>query len=123
MQADVVMQSTDARKILGQLSAKAMVDAEFKSRLMANPEPILLEHGLQIPKDMKIELFTSFDQVPTNRPPNTLYLVIPGAEEMTQEDLSTAMVAAASCQSTASSACTTPSCLSTSSTASTQSCQ
>ncbi|MDI1480106.1 hypothetical protein [Polyangium sp. y55x31] len=112
----------DPRKIIGQVSAKAMVDEAFKNRLMMEPEPVLTEHGLDIPAGMKIEIMKSFEDVPAERSPNTLYLVIPEVEAMSHEELSTAMLAAASCQTTASTACTTPSCVSSASSASSNSC-
>jgi len=115
-------QATDAQKIIGQVSALAMADEAFKANLKADPVSVLSSHGLPIPRGMTVQVLESFERVPETRDPSTLYIVIPGMNDMTQEDMNTALIAAASCQSTASSACTTPSCLSSASTASTQSC-
>jgi hypothetical protein len=112
----------DAQKVISQVSAMAMVDEEFKSRLVSEPTSVLEEYGLEMPSDMKIEIRKSFEEIPAERNPHTLYLVIPQADELSHEDLSMAIYAAASCETTASSACTTPSCLSSASTASTNSC-
>src|SRR4030095_7987637 len=113
----------DAQKVISQLSAMAMMDESFKDRLVAHPASVLSEHGLELPADVKIEIMESFEEVPTDRDPHTIYLVIPRGDELMQEDLSMTIFAAQSCQSTASTACTTPSCISSSSTASTNSCQ
>jgi len=122
-QEEVVTQSNEAQKIISQLSAMAMMDEEFKSRLMSHPASVITEHGLELPDDVHIEIVESFEEVPAQREPHTLYLVIPKGNELMQEDLSMTIFAAQSCQSTASTACTTPSCISSSSTASTNSCQ
>jgi len=116
-------ETIEAQKIISQLSAMAMMDEEFKSRLMAHPASVLTDNGLEIPPDVHIEILESFDEVPALRDPNTLYLVIPNGTALVEEDLSMTIFAAQSCQSTASTACTTPSCISSASTASTNSCQ
>ena len=84
------------------------------------------EHGLDLPVEMpnmKVEVLSSYDQIPQDAiNGQTLYLVVPDTDELSHEELSMVVGAAASCQSTASSFCTIPSCLSSSSTASTNSC-
>ena len=112
----------ESQKTIGKVSARAMVDEKFKLRLIENPEPVLAEHGLELPEDMKVHVVSSFDDVPAERGPRELYLVIPESHGLSEEDLTMAPVAAQSCQSTASTACTTPSCGSSASSASTQSC-
>lgn len=114
-----------ADKALARVSAAAMVDEGVKRRLAADPHPLLAEFGFELPSGTQVKIVESAEEVPTGPEPHTLYLVIPDAGDLSEEDqdLSLAVVAAASCQSTASTACTTPSCVSTSSTASTNSCQ
>lgn len=114
--------SFDAQKVIGQISAMAMVDEEFKSRLVADPRPVLAENGVDLPQDMRIEVVASSEEIPAQRDPSSLYLIIPTMGDLSEEDLSRVRYAAASCQSTASTACTTPSCASSASTASTNSC-
>jgi hypothetical protein len=99
----------------------AMVDEEFKARLTADPEAVLAEAGLDLPPEMTVEIRFSFDDVPIDAG-ETLYIVIPEADELSEEDLSVTTVATASCQSTASTFSTAPSCAGCASTASTQSC-
>lgn len=123
MSTTLVDSSKDAQKILSQVSAMAMIDEDFKSRLIEKPVSVLGEFGLEIPTDMKIEIRKSFEEVPADAEPHTLHLIIPEVDELSDEELSLTIRAAASCQTTASSACTTPSCLSTASTASSNSCQ
>ncbi|HKQ06365.1 MAG TPA: hypothetical protein VJ464_14615 [Blastocatellia bacterium] len=122
MNGTLLEEGTEAQKVISQLSAMAMMDEEFKSRLLAHPATVLTEHGLEIPEDIHIEIVGTFEEVPAARDPHTLYLVIPNGNDLMQEDLSMTIFAAQSCQSTASTACTTPSCISSSSTASTNSC-
>jgi hypothetical protein len=114
--------SPDAQKIIGQISAMAMVDEEFKSRLATNPAPVFAEHGLHLPEGTRVELVRAAEEIPASRGPQELYLIIPSVDDLSEEDLSRVRFAAASCQSTASTACTTPSCVSSASTASTNSC-
>jgi hypothetical protein len=114
--------TTNPEKIIGRVSAMAMVDEEFKARLTADPEGVLAEAGLDLPPEMTVEIRFSFDDVPADVGDETLYLVIPEADELSEEDLSVTTVATASCQSTASTFSTAPSCAGCASTASTQSC-
>jgi hypothetical protein len=114
--------SIDAQKVIGQISAMAMVDEEFKSRLAADPRPVLAENGVDLPDGMRVEIVNAAEEIPADRDPSALYLIIPMMDDLSEEDVSRVRYAAASCQSTASTACTTPSCASTASTASTQSC-
>lgn len=117
---------TDVQKIVGQVSALAIMDDDFKARLSAEPVSVLREHGLDLPAEMpntQVQVVSSYDQIPADAiHGDTLYLVVPDADELSHEELSMVTGAAASCQSTASSFCTIPSCLSSSSTASTNSC-
>jgi hypothetical protein len=114
--------SVEAQRVIAQISAMAMVDEEFKSRLAADPRPILAQNGVDLPESMRVEVVSSLQEVPANRDPSSLYLIIPTMDDLSEEELSTVRYAAASCQSTASTFCTTPSCASSSSTASTNSC-
>jgi len=113
---------SNPQKIIGRVSAQAMLHEDFRARLAADPVAVLNEEGLEVPDEMNVEILTSFDDVPADQDAGTMYLVIPEADELSHEDLSIATVAAASCQTTASTACTTPSCVSTASSASTNSC-
>lgn len=114
--------SNDAQKILGQISALAMVDEEFKSRLATNPLPVLAENGIDLPEGTRVEIVAAPEDIPAVRDPQSFYLIIPAIGDLSEEDLSRVRYAAASCQSTASTACTVPGCVSSSSTASTNSC-
>jgi hypothetical protein len=114
--------ASDAQKMLGQISAMAMVDEEFKSRLAVNPLPVLAENGIELPEGTRVEIVASPEEIPAQRDPQSLYLIIPTIGDMSEEDISRVRYAAASCESTASTACCTPSCASSASTASTNSC-
>ena len=114
--------STDAQKVIGRVSALAMSDEQFKVRLKFDPASVLGEHGLEVPSGMDVQVLDSFEDMPVERGAHTLYLVVPAADGLSHEDMKMVNISAASCQSTASTACTTPSCISSASTASTNSC-
>lgn len=114
--------ANDAQKMLGQIAAMAMVDEEFKSRLATNPLPVLAENGVDLPEGTRVEIVAAKEEIPEVRDPQSFYLIIPSIGDLSEEDLSRVRYAAASCQSTASTACTVPGCVSSSSTASTNSC-
>ena len=122
----MVQSALEAQKIIAQVSAIATFDETFKARLVSEPVSVLKEHGLELTADMpsmKVEVLSSYDEIPADAAlGSTLYLVVPSADELSHEDLSMVVGAAASCQSTASTFCTVPSCISSSSTASTNSC-
>src|SRR5665811_1709976 len=101
--------SSDAQKMLGQISAMAMVDEEFKSRLAVNPLPVLAENGIELPEGTRVEIVAGPEEIPAQHDPQSIYLIIPAIGDLSEEDLSRVRYAAASCQSTASTACTTPS--------------
>jgi len=110
----------DAQKIIGRISAMAMVDDEFRTRLNNDPEFVLAEHGLEMPAGITVTIVPTFDDVPPEHDPMAMYLVVPDADTLTHEDLTLHTVTAKSTQSTASSCCTTPGCLTSASSASTQ---
>jgi hypothetical protein len=121
----MVQSALDAQKVIGQVSAQAIVDEAFRQRLAAEPAAVLREHGLELPAEMpglRVEFVDSYDKVPAVGTPDTLHLVVPDAGELSHEELAMVAGAAASCQSTASTFCCIPSCLTSSSTASTNSC-
>lgn len=116
------LDSFAAQRAIGRVTAQAMLDDDFKMMLATDPAGVLAEHGLELPKDVRIEILASAGDIPVDHPANTVFLVIPEARALGYEELSMVTYAAASCQSTASTACTSPSCVSSASTASTQSC-
>jgi hypothetical protein len=113
--------SQDAQRVIGKVSALAMADEDFKGQLKEDPTAILGAHGLAMPDGMRVEILEAFEDIPDDRDPDTLYLVVPDAAELTEEELGI-LNASKSCQSTASTAFCIPSCVSCASTASTQSC-
>ena len=119
-QIPVPQDSFAAQRVIGRIAAQAMLDDDFKTMLVSNPSSILAEHGLDLPEDVHVEILSSADKIPQVRAENTVYLVIPEAQALGYEELTIAKYAAGSCQSTASTACTSPSCVSSASTASTQ---
>jgi hypothetical protein len=112
----------EVQKIIGQVSALAIMDESLKARLSSEPLSVLREHGLELPDEMpafKVQVLGSYEELPPDAASgDTLYLVVPEPGELTHEELS--MVAGGACQSTASTACTAL-CISTASTASTES--
>jgi hypothetical protein len=116
----------EVQKIVGQVSALAIMDDAFRSRLATEPVSVLREHGLDLPAEMpdsKVVIVSSFDEIPADAiQGDTLYLVVPDADELSHEELQLVSGGAASCQSTASTMCGIPSCLSSATCASTNSC-
>ncbi len=111
--------ATDTQRIMGQVTAMAMLDEEFRVRLEAAPLDVLREFGMDLAESAQVEIVS--DPAKLDDATDTVQLYVPDAAELTEEELSMVAGAAASCQSTASSCCTAT-CLSTSSTASTNSC-
>jgi len=74
--------SMDAQKVIGQISAMAMVDEEFKSRLAADPRPVLAENGVDLPDGMRVEIVSAAEEIPADRDPSALYLIIPVMDDL-----------------------------------------
>lgn len=111
----------EAQRVIGQVTAQALTDADFRSRLEKQPKEILADNGLDLPASMSVQVLSQFDDVPaSHKDPNVLYLVVGATgDQLSHEELS-AVAGGGSCQSTASTAFTVPSCVSSASTASTQ---
>jgi hypothetical protein len=115
----------EVQKIIGQVSALAIMDESLKARLSSEPLTVLREHGLELPEEMpafKVKVLGSYEELPPEAASgDTLYLVVPELGELSHEELSMVVGASISCQSTASTACTAL-CVSTASSFSTNSC-
>ena len=111
---------SDAQRIMGQVSAMAMLDEEFRARLEASPLEVLQEFGMDVPGGSRIEVVSDPSALATTAD-GTVVLFVPNASELSEEELSMVAGAAASCQSTAGTCCTFL-CISSVSTASTNSC-
>lgn len=111
----------EAQRIIGQVSAQALQDADFRASLQGDAKSVLTEAGLEIPENVNVQVLSQFEDVPAgHRDPNTMYLVVGAAgDQLSHEELS-AVAGGGSCQSTSSTALTIPSCVSCVSTASTQ---
>lgn len=114
-------QALESQRIIGQVSAQALQDADFRSKLEADPKGVLASHGLNLPADLNVKVLSQFDSVPAVADdPKTLYLMVGATgDQLSHEELS-AVAGGGSCQSTASTMFCIPSCLSCSSTASTE---
>jgi hypothetical protein len=119
--------ATQVQKIIGQVSALAMLDETFKARLMSEPLEVLEEHGLDLTvaaPGMDVKVLESDEEVPPDAADgSTLYLVVPDAEALSLEELSLVAGGIRSCFACASTAGCTPSCVGTFSSASTESCR
>ncbi len=62
--------------------AKAWADEEFKAQLLANPKPVLREHGLEIAPDVHVNVVEDSEKV--------YHFVLPPnpAGELSEEELS-----------------------------------
>ena len=109
----------EAQRIIGQVSAQALTDEAYRTRLQEDPKAVLAESGLELPEGLDVKILSQFDAIPAGEP-NTLHLVVGATgDQLSHEELS-AVAGGGSCQSTASTALTIPSCVSSTSSASTQ---
>ncbi len=109
----------EAQRIIGQVSAQALTDEAYRTRLQGDPKGVLAESGLELPADLNVKVLSQFDQIPAGEA-NTLHLVVGAhADQLSHEELS-AVAGGGTCQSTASTAFCVPSCVSSASTASTE---
>jgi hypothetical protein len=111
---------SDAQRIMGQVSAMAMLDAEFRARLESTPLDVLREFGMDVPGAAHVEIVSDPAALATTAE-GSVVLFVPHASELSEEELSMVAGAVASCQSTAGTCCTFL-CISSVSTASTNSC-
>ena len=111
---------SDAQRIMGQVSALAMLDADFRTRLEAAPLAVLQEFGMDVPGGARVEVVSDPAALAAS-PEGTVVLFVPHASDLSEEELSMVAGAVASCQSTAGTCCTFL-CISSVSTASTNSC-
>ena len=111
----------EAQRIIGQVSAQALQDAEYRARLQEDAKGVLAESGLELPGNVNVVVLSQFEDVEaSHKDPNTMYLVVGATgDQLSHEELS-AVAGGGSCQSTSSTALTIPSCVSSASTASTQ---
>jgi len=112
---------SDAQRIMGQVSAMAMLDEDFRARLEASPLEVLQEFGMDVPGTARIEVVTDPAALGGTSADDTVQLFVPNVLDLSEEELSMVAGAVASCQSTAGTFCTLP-CISCVSTASTNSC-
>lgn len=114
--------ATDAQRIMGQVTAMAMLDEAFRARLEASPIEVLQEFGMDVPGTVRVDIISDAAMLQTGDESETVQLYIPDASELSEEELSMVAGAVASCESTAGTCCTLP-CISSFSSASTNSCK
>jgi hypothetical protein len=75
-------QSQEWSKKVGQITAKAWSDANFKKRLLSDPAAVFKDYGLNVPSDVKIKILEDTD--------NLVHFTLPrkpGDKELSEEDL------------------------------------
>jgi len=112
---------SDTQRIMGQVTAMAMLDEEFRARLEVSPLDVLREFGMNLSDSTQVEIVSDPAKLGMADDDGPVQLFVPDAADLSEEELSMVAGAVASCQSTASSFCCLT-CLSCSSTASTNSC-
>lgn len=112
--------ATDSQRVVGQVTAMAMLDDDFRARLEASPIDVLREFGMDVPSQAQVEVVRDASAL-TMDAGDTVQLFVPDAADLSEEELSMVAGAVASCQSTAGTCCTLL-CISSVSTASTNSC-
>lgn len=113
--------ATDTQRIMGQVTAMAMLDEEFRARLEAAPLDILQEFGMEINGTPQVKIVSDPAAMDDVTGSDVIQLFVPETADLSEEELSMVAGAVASCQSTAGSCCTIT-CLSSASSASTNSC-
>jgi hypothetical protein len=106
---------------MGQVTAMAMFDDEFRARLESAPLDVLQEFGLDLSSTATVKIVSDPSAMDMEAGSDTIQLYVPDAADLSEEELTMVAGAVASCQSTAGSCCTIT-CLSSASTASTNSC-
>ncbi len=112
---------SDAQRTMGQVTAMAMFDDEFRARLEAAPLDVLREFGMDLDASTRVEIVSDPAALTAPEADGAMLLFIPQAIDLSEEELSMVAGAVASCQGTASTACTAL-CISCFSSASTDSC-
>lgn len=110
-------------KLIQKATALASTDSDYKAALLANPKEALSKVGFIAADGVKINFVEEGDNVPPSTSSN-IYLTLGKVDkvvtmELDEESLQ-AVAAGGSCQTTASSAATVPSCVSSASSASTK---
>jgi hypothetical protein len=113
--------ATGTQRVMGQVTAMAMLDEEFRARLEASPIDVLREFGMDLSDSVQVAIVSDPADLDVTDAAGTVHLYVPEAADLSEQELSMVSGAVASCQSTASSCCTIT-CLSSSSTWSTNSC-
>ncbi len=113
--------ATDTQRIMGQVTAMAMLDEEFRARLETTPLDVLREFGMSLSDSVQVEIVSDPAKLDMSDEPGTVQLYVPDAADLSEEELSMVAGAVASCQSTAGTCCTAT-CISSASSASTNSC-
>ncbi len=114
--------AAEVSQIVGEVTARAQADSEFRKAYLAAPGKVLAEVGLEVPNNVNVHVIEGdgTGKMPTSSA-SDVYLLLPTVEEVVQDE-SLAATESASCQSTASTCFTVPSCASCVSSASTNSC-
>ena len=86
-------QANDVNRKYGEIVAKAWADEAFKQRLLAEPNVVLKEEGLELPQGVEFRV--------VENTPNVVYLPLPPtpSEELSDEQLE--QVAGGACSSSA----------------------
>jgi hypothetical protein len=113
--------ATDAQRIMGQVTAMAMLDDEFRARLEATPIEVLREFGMDLSDSVRVEIVSDAAKLDATGGEDTIQFYVPEAADLSEEELSMVAGAVASCETTASSCCTFT-CLSSASSWSSNSC-
>jgi hypothetical protein len=113
--------ATDAQRIMGQVTAMAMLDDEFRARLEAAPLEVLREFGMELSGAPQVELVSDPADLHAADESEIIQLYVPEATDLSEEELSMVAGAVASCETTASSCCCIT-CLSSASSWSSNSC-
>lgn len=114
--------AAEVSKIVYDITAKAQADEAFRARYLSDPAAVLAEAGLTVPSGVNVHVVEGAAGSAPASTASDVYLLLPTVSEVVQDESLDEAGGSASCQSTASTCFTVPSCASSASTASTNSC-
>jgi len=106
---------------MGQVTAMAMLDDDFRARLESSPLDVLREFGMELSDSVTVEIVSDPAGLDATDGGDTVQLYVPEAADLSEEELSMVAGSIASCETTASTCCTFT-CISSASSAGTNSC-
>ena len=82
-----MIQQTSEDLLWSQVVARAWCDKAFKERLLADPRNVLIEHGMDVPEDMEVEVIEGEDVMVEDTDGVLRLTFSTPPDDLTEEDL------------------------------------